>query len=49
MPPGAALRALNQEGAGGKVNQQAQQRPVRAAFDFWSRVARQGGLFRGIY
>lgn len=37
-----------QAAAGGKVNTRAQQRPYRAAFDFWSGVARQG-WFRGIY
>ncbi|MFL5844807.1 MAG: glycoside hydrolase family 113 [Solirubrobacteraceae bacterium] len=38
-----------QAGAGGKINMQAQERPIHASFDFWSGVARQGGWFRGIY
>jgi hypothetical protein len=38
-----------QKGVGGKVNQEAQERPIHASFDFWSGVARQGGWFRGIY
>jgi hypothetical protein len=38
-----------QRDAGGKVNVTAQARPYRAAFDFWSGVARREGWFRGIY
>lgn len=38
-----------QAAVGGKVNLEAQERPVHASFDFWSGVARQGGWFRGIY
>ena len=37
-----------QAAAGGKHNEQAQQRPYAAAFDFWAPVARQG-WFDGIY
>lgn len=38
-----------QAAVGGKYNLQAQARPVRAAFDFWRGVARDGGWFHGIY
>jgi len=38
-----------QAAVGGRVNTRAQQRPYRAAFDFWDGVARQGGWFQGIY
>ncbi len=38
-----------QRNAGGKYNVRAQERPYRAAFDFWSGVARREGWFRGIY
>jgi hypothetical protein len=38
-----------QAAAGGTYNTQAQERPYRAAFDFWSGVAGQAGWFQGIY
>lgn len=38
-----------QAAAGGKVNVVAQARPYRAAFDFWSGVARTNPWFRGVY
>jgi hypothetical protein len=38
-----------QAGAGGKVNNEAQERPYHAGFDFWSGVAKQDGWFQGIY
>jgi hypothetical protein len=38
-----------QAAVGGKYNLQAQVRPVRAAFDFWRTVARDGDWFHGIY
>lgn len=38
-----------QAAVGGKVNEEAQVRPYRAAFDFWSGVARREGWFEGIY
>ena len=38
-----------QAAVGGKVNETAQARPYRAAFDFWSGVARTHRWFRGIY
>lgn len=38
-----------QRDAGGRYNTRAQERPYRAAFDFWSAVARREGWFRGIY
>jgi hypothetical protein len=37
-----------QAAAGGKVNEQAQERPYKAAFAFWLPVAKQG-WFKGIY
>jgi hypothetical protein len=38
-----------QRNAGGTYNTTAQARPYRAAFDFWSGVARREGWFEGIY
>lgn len=38
-----------QAAVGGKVSEQAQERPYRAAFDFWGAVARRESWFRGIY
>jgi hypothetical protein len=38
-----------QAAVGGKVNEQAQERPYKAAFDFWGSVARRESWFRGIY
>lgn len=39
---------FDQQQAGGVVSETAQARPVRAAFDVWSRIAYDEGWFRGI-
>jgi hypothetical protein len=38
-----------QAAVGGKLNFEAQERPIHASFDFWAGVARDGDWFRGIY
>jgi hypothetical protein len=38
-----------QKAVGGRINNRSQVRPYRAAFDFWSALARDEDWFRGIY